>query len=398
MIDSAGKESLNANRISINPSLRIRDEPQNSHNRWHESIPAAIEVSSGDTVVLETRDGFDGQVTQHLTAGGISSLSFLPNHPMTGPVRVRGAARGDVLEVEVVDIEPDPFDGYGFTLIAPGFGLLRDDFPDPFIAHWRLVGRDFAESDQVPGVRIPFAPFLGIMGVTPDQRLRLEATRREAELARQGADVMEPDEREAVPGGLVGREGLRTIPPRENGGNLDIRQLTPGSSVFLPVFVDGAMFSAGDAHFAQGEGETCGSAIEMRARVTLRFRLHRGDGDDSREAMPMFVTAPPGRRRASTSRQIGAVGLSVEDGQNYAEDLTVAARQAVKSLIRLLMRSGYSVEQAYVITSVAAELRVSQVVNVPNVGVSAIIDLDIFDDDGRRALMALSGARTYEDI
>ncbi len=376
-------------QIAIDPELRLRDEPRTGHNRWHESVPPAIVVADGETVVLDTRDGFDGQVTSDLTPGTFDRLSFLPNHPMTGPVYIRGAEAGDVLEVQVVDIEPDPFDHYGFTVIAPGFGLLHEQFPDPFIAHWNLVGREYAESPQVPGVRIPFAPFCGIMGVAPDSRFRLEVTRREMELAGRGATVMLPDAREAVPAdAVIGAEGLRTIPPRENGGNLDVKQLTPGSSIFLPVYVKGALFSVGDVHFAQGDGESCGSAIEMRARVTLRFRVHHGGVAQKHDFAPVFTTTVQPSRPAA--RQVGTIGLSVEAGENHSEDLTVAARRAVQSLIAYLQRSGYSAEQAYVIASVAADLKVSQVVDVPNVSVSAVLDLDIFHDGGARLLTALA--------
>jgi formamidase len=351
-----------------------------------------LEVSDGDVVVMDTRDGFDGQVTRKLTAAGFDELSFLPNHPMTGPVAVRGASVGDILEVQVVDIEPDPFDAYGFTVIAPGFGLLREEFPSPFVAHWDLVGRDYAESPQVPGVRIPFAPFCGIMGVAPDADFRLRATRREAALADTGSVVMLPDAREAVPGdGRIATEGLRTIPPRENGGNLDLKQLIPGSSIFLPVYVPGALFSVGDVHFAQGDGESCGSAIEMRARVTLRFRVRDARDVARRDFPPMFVTAP-GAGTSTTGRQVGAVGLCLEGGANYSEDLTVAARSAVRSLIRHLQRCGYTPEQAYVIASVAADLRVSQVVDVPNVSVSALLDVGVFTDGGDRVVAELGGS------
>jgi formamidase len=375
--------------LSINFEKRIGEDPGPSHNRWHESVPHAVEVASGDTVVMDTRDGFDGQITHALTDDGFDGLSFLPNHPLTGPVAIRGAGPGDVLQVEVVDIEPDPFENYGFTVIAPGFGLLRDEFTAPFVAHWELVGRDYAVSPQIPGVRIPFAPFCGIMGVAPDSGFRQEVTRREAALAASGRTALPPDGREAVPAdGSIALHGLRTIPPRENGGNLDVKQLTPGSSIFLPVFVPDALFSVGDVHFAQGDGESCGSAIEMRARVTLRFHVHRSDDAGRRNIPPMFATSAD-TRSVTNARQIGAVGLCVEGGTNYGEDLTVAARSAVRSLIRHLQQCGYSAEQAYVITSVAADLHVSQAVDVPNVSVSALLDTGIFDDGGSRVLAAL---------
>jgi formamidase len=287
----------------------------------------------------------------------------------------------------VLDVEPDPVDRYGFTLIAPGFGLLRDKFTEPFVAHWDLVGREYAVSAQIPGVRVPYAPFCGIMGTAPDTAFRVEAARREAELADSGGAVMQPSPIEAIPADpSIAREGLRTIPPRENGGNLDVKQLTPGSTVLLPVYVPGALFSVGDVHFAQGDGESCGAAIEMRARVRLRFRVLRGGAAPGKNFAPVFTSPPPASAR---SRRLGTVGLCVEAGRNHAEDLTVAARRAVESMIQCLGLAGYSAEQAYVITSVAVDLSVSQVVDVPNVGVSALLDMGIFDDGGQRVLAAI---------
>jgi formamidase len=181
---------------------------------------------------------------------------------------------------------------------------------------------------------------------------------------------------------------LRTIPPRENGGNLDLKQFVPGARVFLPVYNPGALVSLGDAHFAQGDGETCGTAIEMRARMHLRFHVRRGLARDGVLPWPVFATAttsPPEGRR------LGVVGLCVENDRNYSQDLTVAARQAVSSLIGLLGRAGYSPEQAYVIASVAADLHVGQVVDVPNVSVTALLPLDIFDDGGTRVMNGLRG-------
>jgi formamidase len=377
--------------LQIDPAKRIGEDPKFGHNRWHESIEPVLEVDDGDVVVMDTRDGFDGQITRALDASSFSSVSFLPNHPMTGPVSVRGAEVGDVLEVEVVDIEPDPFGGYGFTAIAPGFGLLRDDYRTPYIVHWDLVGREFAESPQLPGVRVPFAPFCGIMGVAPDAEFRHRVELREAALAATGQTVMLPDPRDAVPGhGAAATEGLRTIPPRENGGNLDAKQLGPGSRIYLPVYVPGGRFSVGDVHFAQGDGESCGSAIEMRARVTLRFRLHHAGDAARREIPPVFLTPPD--PVSGPGRQIGFTGLCLEAGKNYSEDLTIAARGAVRSLICHLERCGYTPEQAYVIASVAADLRVSQVVDVPNVSVSALLDLSIFTDGGDRVVAGLTNA------
>ena len=369
---------------------RLRDDPHKGHNRWHEDVAPVLEVDPGDTVLVDTRDGFDGQLTRGMTAGDLAKVSFLPNHAMTGPIFVRGAVPGDLVEIQVEDIEPDPVDSYGATVIAPGFGLLSDMFDEAFIAHWDLHGRDYAESEQLPGVRIPGRPFAGLVGVAPDRAFREAVTSREAALAATGVEVAQPDPREAVPpGGSMAIEGLRTIPPRENGGNMDIKQVEAGSSVFLPVYRDGALVSVGDGHFAQGDGESCGTAIEIRARMRLRFQIHSGAGGGSALPWPMFLTSDTPRPAAR--RSIGVLGLPVEAGVNYNKDLTLSTRQALISLVGLLSRAGYSREQAYVLASVAADLHVSQVVDLPNAGVSAILPLDIFLDGGERVLSALRG-------
>lgn len=369
---------------------RLRDDPHKGHNRWHEDVEPVLEVDQGDSVLVDTRDGFDGQLTRELTPEGFNEVSFLPNHAMTGPIFVRGAMPGDIVEVLVDDIEPDPVDSYGCTVIGPGFGLLSDIFDEVFIAHWDLHDRDYAESEQIPGVRIPGRPFAGLVGTAPNRAYREMVTTREAALAAVGFEVAQPDPRESLPAGRVGTEGLRTIPPRENGGNMDIKQVEAGSSVFLPVYREGALVSIGDGHYAQGDGESCGTAIEMRARMRLRFQIHRGVADTGVLPWPMFLTSDT--PRPAPGRSIGVLGLPVKAGVNYSNDLTLSAREALISLVGLLSRAGFSREQAYVLASVAADLHVSQAVDLPNSGVSAILPLDIFLDGGERVLDALRKA------
>ena len=170
-------------------------------------------------------------------------------HPLTGPVAVKGAEPGDLLEIEFVDIQPQP---YAFSVIFPGFGFLRDVFTDPFMVHWSIAD-GYATSDQIPGVRVPGASFMGVSGVAPSHA-QLEAwTRREAELAERGGVALPPDEAGAVPiSGAGATHGIRTLPPRENGGNFDVKQLSTGSKLMLPVAVDGALFSTGRRTFRPG--------------------------------------------------------------------------------------------------------------------------------------------------
>src|SRR5439155_13648911 len=215
--------------ISIDPSKPLADEPQTGHNRWHEAIEPVLEVEPGETVVYETRDAFDGQLSPSATAADVAAAALGPVHPLTGPVFVKGAQPGALLEAEILAIDPDPWEQWGYTVEVPGFGFLRDAFPDPFIAHWRLDGTTAAESEQIPGLRIPCAPFPGVFGIAPSAELRRAATEREAELAARGGMALPPDAEGAVPADeTIAAEALRTVPPRETAGNIDIKQTTPG--------------------------------------------------------------------------------------------------------------------------------------------------------------------------
>src|ERR687889_165743 len=136
--------------VSIDPSKPLSEEPGTGHNRWHEDIEPVVEVDPGDTVLYETRDAFDGQLNRESTAEDVAQLDLNPVHPLTGPVYVNGAEPGDLLEVELVDIEADPWEQWGYTIQVPGFGFLRDEFPDPFIVHWRLPGHEEGGAEQLP--------------------------------------------------------------------------------------------------------------------------------------------------------------------------------------------------------------------------------------------------------
>ena len=259
--------------IRIDRSKRLSEEPRTGHNRWHPDIPPVLRVDPGDTVVLETRDALDGAITPATTVADLHRVDLNLVHPLTGPVFVNGAEPGDLLEVHIVDITPQPF---GFTTIIPGFGFLRDVFPTPFLVKWTIDGAS-AVSPDLPGVRIPAGAFMGVMGVAPSRASRARMAAREDELLRRGGAVMPPLAQGAVPvTEPIASEALRTIPPRETGGNFDIKQLTAGTTLLLPVDVPGALFSAGDSHFAQGDGESCGTAVEMGATLTVRFGLRKG--------------------------------------------------------------------------------------------------------------------------
>jgi formamidase len=368
--------------LEIDAARPLVEERKNGHNRWHESIEPAVEVEPGDTVVYETRDAFDFQLGPRSTAADVAAAMLGPVHPLTGPVFVEGAEPGDVLEATILAIEPDPWDQWGYTVEVPGFGFLRDEFPDPYIVHWRLNGSEYAESDQLPGVRIPCSPFPGTFGLAPSAELRRAAAEREAEVAERGGAALPPDPDGAVPADEpIASEGLRTVPPRETAGNTDIKQATPGVTLLLPVYVEGGLVSTGDVHYAQGDCEACGTAIEIRSRVHVRFGVRKGEAERlAIRGLQLFrddYFAPP--ELAAPRRFFATTGICVRpDGTNESEDLTLAARNALLSMIDHLETRGFDRQQAYALCSCAVDLRVSQLVDVPNVLVTALLPLDIF--------------------
>lgn len=366
-----------SHELRVDPSRPVREEAQRCHNRWHPDIPPAVTCHPGDDVVIETRDAVDGQYTNESTHADVTAADRTVVHPLTGPVRVEGAEAGDVLVVDVLEVVPGSF---GYTAQIPGFGLLRDEFPDPFLVRWDLSAEG-AVSPDVPGVRIPPAPFMGTMGVAPSRTLLRRIIARERELAGQGADVVLPEPRGAVPeDDVIAGEGIRTKPPRENGGNLDLKQLVAGTRVLLPVWTEGALFSAGDGHFAQGDGEACGTAIETRATLHVRLDLRKGEAAARglRDARFQGVKPVPGG--IADRPFFATTGLCVyAEGPAEAESLTVAAQRAVRNMIdHLVVEYGYTRQQAYAITSVAVDLTVGEAVDAPNFVVTAMLPLDIF--------------------
>jgi formamidase len=350
----------------------------------------------GEYVVFETRDAFDDQFSFASTPADVAACDLNRVHPMTGPVYIEGAKRGDALAVTIVDIEPGP---YGYTVIVPGFGFLRDKIAGPFIAHWKL-DRLFAESEQIPGVRIPMCGFPGSIGVLPGKPEVPLFLEREGALAAAGGFVLMPDPARALPAKLFGRgapyerEGLRTIAPRENGGNTDIKAMQIGTTVIFPVLHDGAGLWTGDIHYAQGDGEVCGTAVEMAARVTLKCEIIKGGGKNIRfphiQGGSQLKTTEPSRFYAVTGMPVKEAGevpphLAYLDSPkvaaltNLSEDLTLATRDALLRMIGWMVESkGLTREQAYVVAAAAVDLRIGQLVDVPNFVVSAVLPLDIF--------------------
>ncbi|MDQ1488395.1 MAG: formamidase [Actinomycetota bacterium] len=364
--------------IRIDRRLPLAAEPHTGHNRWHPDIPPALRCQPGDELVLDTRDTFDGFFDARSSTKDVEQADFGLVHPLTGPVFVDGARPGDLLVAEILEVIPQPF---GFTAQVPGFGFLRDDFPEPYLVRWELAD-GWAISEDLPGIRIAGAPFMGVVGVAPSRDLLETASAREADLAARGGVALPPDAAGAVPADpAIAAEALRTIPPREHGGNIDIKQVTAGTRLLLPVWTEGALFSAGDAHFAQGDGESCGTAIEMAATLRVRLDLRPGRAAEREIRTPCYERdapgpsdfAPPGRYFATTGMCLA------RDGRNEFEDLTLAARNALDAMINHLGHEyGYTRQQAYAICSVAVDLKISQVVDLPNVIVSAFLPLDIF--------------------
>jgi acetamidase/formamidase len=298
------------------------------HYEWNNALPPRLEVEPGDTVVLDTRDAADRYYTPSSTHADVLARGPFRGHPLTGPVRVRGARAGDVLVVEILEVAPAAF---GWTAIRPGRGLLPEpEFPKPYLQLWDLSDGTHARAGS--GIAVPMAPFPGVVGVA---------------LAEPG--------------------GHSTMPPRENGGNMDIKQLTAGTTLFLPVLVDGALLSLGDAHAAQGDGEVCVTAVETCARISLRVDLRRGRA----LAEPQFRTRGPLASPADTGPCHAVTA--------HGPDLYAAAQQATRHMIdHLVAERGLSREEAYVVASVAMDLRISEIVDAPNWIVSAFLPESIF--------------------
>jgi len=358
-------------RIEIDRSQPLHEGAANGHNRWHPDLEPVASVEAGEEVFFEIRDSRDRGITPASADADLLDTANIA-HPLTGPLEVRGAEPGDVLELELQSYETD---SWGWTAIWPGSGFLGDVFERPFLARWELAD-GLARSQEVPGVAVPASVHAGTIGVAPSPELFHRALAREAELAERGGATHPPNPDHAWP--PAAREGLRTYPPRENGGNMDIRDLGPGAKLWLPVHVPGALLSVGDLHFAQGDGEVCISAIETGGSATMRVALRR---DGWRPEFPCYE-APP---RAPRS-MFATTGIPLDDdGAQGDLDLNLAVRRALMELLSWLeAERGLSREAAYVLMSVAAELRVSELVDAPNALVSAALPLEVFEEGAVR--------------
>jgi formamidase len=363
---------MTVHSISLDLESSLVADPRRGHNRWHPEIPPTLTIEPGDTVEMDLRDGLDYQIHPDSGIEDAIALDVTRGHPMTGPVYVTGAEPGDVLDVQIEQVTARDF---GFTMFLPGLGLLADRFTEPFLVRWQLHD-GFAVSDQMPGVRVPGDPFLGVIGVSPSLARIDEFTRRERALAQTGAIVMLPEPVHAVThvSALAG-VAIRTVPPRENGGNMDIRRMSSGSRVLLPVEVEGGLLSAGDMHFAQGDGESCGVAIETSGRTSLRIGLIKASDARGVAGVPVYFY-----RDRAPREYIATTGYPVTpDGENRYLDVYLSAAMALNELVDWIVRErGLTESQAYALVSVAADLHISSIVNVPNPCVSAVLPLDVF--------------------
>ena len=289
-----------------------------THNRFSRTIAPVLRVQPGAVIEAYTKEASDGQLGVESEAADLLTLDFDPIHPLTGPVFVEGAEPGDLLAVTLHEIEVGD---WGWSAVAPGFGFLSEEFDEPYLKIYRFEP-GATSVEFAPGIEVPLRPFPGVVGVAPD------------------TDSL-----------------LSTIPPRANGGNLDDRDLVEGTTIYLPVFVEGALFSIGDTHAAQGDGEVCGTAIEAPMRIVYELNLIK-DG------------------RAIPSPQYETDTFYAVTG--FAETIDEAARRATRAMIDYLVDvHGLERTDAYVLSSLAANLKIAEVVDVPHMLVTMRIPKNV---------------------
>jgi len=323
MTDDTTRPEPNA---SPAPDHRLSARDANIHYAWDNSLDPVLTVESGDVVRFECRDATDGQLGVDATSADVYDLDF-PGHPLTGPVAVEEAEPGDVLEIELLSLQHK---GFGVTYFYDeGKGLLPELFDEPFVHVWDLDGE---VGRFVDGIEVPLAPFPGNLGVAP---------------AEDGDHS--------------------TVPPRNVGGNLDVKHLTAGSTLSLPIEVDGALFSIGDCHAAQGDGEVCVTGIEAPMFVTVRFNVRSDRSLDS----PQFETTGPFTPTGCDEPMYATTGID--------DDLMRATKHAVTAMVdHLHEERGLSRGEAYTLCSAAVDCKLSQVVNAPNWTVTAYLPESVF--------------------
>jgi acetamidase/formamidase len=298
------------------------------HFQWDTGNEPVIEIESGDTVIVETRDVSDNQIGPDSTTDVVAGLNWDRVYPLAGPIGVRGAEPGDTLAIEILDLHTR---GWGWTAILPELGLLPRDFPNPYLRVFEFTDGDVIRFRD--DIEIPVTPFFGTMGVCP-----------------------------------AGASAVPVMPPGGFGGNVDIRQLVKGTTLYLPVQVSGALFSCGDAHAAQGDGEVCVTAVESPMYGALRFTVEKGRSIPA----PQYETAP------------GSLTRLLDHGAWYATtgvggDLYVASQDAVRAMVaHVSERYSMSGEDAYLLASLCVDLRISEIVDAGQYIVSALLPLAVF--------------------
>jgi acetamidase/formamidase len=297
------------------------------HFTWDASHEPVLEIDSGDTVAVWTRDVSDNQIGPDSDTSVIATLDWDRVYPLAGPIAVRGAQPGDALAVEILDIHTQ---GWGWTAILPGLGLLPDDFPDPYLRIFDLSHGDVAYMRE--DIAIPLTPFFGTMGVCP-----------------------------------ASASAQPVMPPGTFGGNMDTRQLVRGATLYLPVQVENALFSCGDAHGCQGDGEVCVTGLEAPMFAALRFTLEKGRSLPS----PQYRTPAPLTPRVDTAPFYGTTGVG--------PDLYVCAQEAVRAMVEHISTT-YDLgrEDAYLLSSLVVDLKISEIVDAGQYIVSALLPEAVF--------------------
>ncbi|MEU8091464.1 formamidase [Micromonospora chalcea] len=389
----------------LDSTKRFTDQEKVGHNRWHPDIPPVATVRPGQSFRVHCREWFDGAIHNDDSAEDIRDAPLTRVHALSGPFAVEGAEPGDLLMVDILDMGPIPQEsgplagqGWGYTGIFPtgnGGGFLTEQFPDAYKAVWDFTGRK-ATSRHIPGVSFTGIAHPGLMGTAPSASLLATWNQREGALiatapGRVPPLALPPEPQDAILGSLTGAdfdrvaaEAARTAPPRENGGNQDIKNFTVGSRVFYPVYVPGANLSLGDLHFSQGDGEItfCG-AIEMGGFVDLHVDLIKNGMQTYGVAENTIFM--PGDTPPQYSQWLAFSGLSVTlDGEQRYLDSQLAYQRACLHAIDYLTRFGYQPEQAYLLLGAAPiEGRLSGVVDIPNSCATVYLPTEIFDFDIR---------------
>ncbi|KAI0353664.1 Acetamidase/Formamidase [Trametes cingulata] len=416
----ATKENSFAHRtvIEVDPFIPA-DQQKGIHNRWHPDIPAFATVKPGEVFTVQCVDWTGAQIGNNDCSDDIKNVDLSKIHNLSGPVAVEGAEPGDCLVVDILDVRPFDKMPWGYTGIFElenGGGLFAREFNSRAAkAIWDFKGV-YATSRHIPGVKFAGVSHPGLIGTAPSPELLATWNKREGELIAANANAIPavafpPEPKGAYVGQdlpdevmeKIAKEGARTVPPREHGGNCDIKNLSKGSRCYFPVYVKGANLSVGDLHFSQGDGEIsfCG-AIEMAGIITFSCSIIRNGVEKFAMKQPMFLPSPVD---PLYSAKLIFEGISVDlhgDGKQYDMDATVAFKQATLNAITYLMKLGYTREQAYLLLSAApVESHVGAVVvrrrhpllqlliipttpdlqDSPNACVTMALPLGIFDFD-----------------